>query len=291
MTATIIQPLGIATLHAGSSACWACGLPVEGEPTHPFRIVARLVGGDRIEEFTTPVQQSFGECERCAARKQRAADIVESIPELRRLGQTHITAERFTHALVTLDALETAEPQNWTAALVYAALERLEAPGKALTWSSRWSPVRGADARADTCASEPFLYADHDAARRGLSQWFIDQLPPIPRPHPTGGGCALCGVSASLGRRPSESWTDVRGKLYCAVCAPIAEEGVTVKTMIDMALLDVIDPNRTLRRKRPYAPHFKGVRAGFESGVAPSATPWSWVGLDAVRASLEAGEW
>ncbi|MFH8252940.1 hypothetical protein ACH3VR_21420 [Microbacterium sp. B2969] len=300
MPQTVAHPIGVRDLPPGLHACRTCGLPVDG-PTEPAHVYARQRPSG-LDDIPSVMIIEFGTCDDCATRQRLATAVLERFPKTRlSYGSMIIIAPRFHYVLVTFAALGRPIPtiDDWTPATLRSALDRLEVIGHRFTWAARFSPVWQADAREDTAASERWLYVDTDTladARRGYAEWLLDQRPPHPIDHPRQGGCVACGVGAHLGRREREAWHRIdsgkhRGQYLCATCHRHYGGQVLGQTLIDACLLDLLDADHSLRRKRPYAPRFTGVRLWADTGRAPSRAPWGHVDLTAIRHDVETGAW
>ena len=297
-----VRPLGIQTLRPDANTCWSCGTEVAGPADQSFHVLARVSRGgglgESIQELSAGVVVMLGECDRCQDLRATAAGIVAEFPGLRRLGSQHITAQRFTHALIALAALDTPTVE-WSEPAVRSALSRLESVGASMTWASRYSPVRASDAKDDEAASDDrwtFVNTDLLAeARAARLEFLIDGMPPRPQAHPANAACLVCGVDHVDARRQSEAWLPVTGKYsgwLCRECAVYERDGMRVgQAMIERAVFDMLDPQRQYRRRRPDDPILKRSPLWIETGRKPSETRFAHLSLDAVRRSLETTSW
>lgn len=205
-------------------ACAACGVTVRGpldiasvtwdDPTSaelPGGVLSNTSAGLPAEPLTT--------CEECAARRHLAHDLSARLLPTGlamggvRYGPEH-AAELVAAALDVLAALgaPAPSPARLTRDELVIIVRRLAPLGTALGWSSRFAPVRAADARPGTAAPRPWGHV-RESTRLGLRRAYVhamaDRLalsappvalapPPLPpsRSLPVPGGCLVCGVAS-----------------------------------------------------------------------------------------------
>lgn len=280
MTSTDLAPIGMQDTPDGMEPCSVCGIPTTG-PSTRFPVLGRIVatpGGQRTENVPDGAKVDLPTCSDCVSIQATATAIVTAHPGLRRaLGSVatwHVTA-----SLYGLSALGHRLPGPDIAADRLGALvHRLIAPGAAVTFSRRFSPVvlPGAStklsARSRWSAVTPEVLAE---CRAAALDWFADTRPARAFEHPGGGQCAWCGTSTAMGRRPSEAWS---GDL-CRTCAAVKHDGGSFTD----AMWQAIDADKSIRRRIPYRPDINGVKP-WSQRRGGDGTPWSHLGgIDALR--------
>ncbi len=298
-------PLGIRRLpDAEHAACRACGT-VCG-PTAPRSTFTALGYVDRlgVREYTTPAEVTFATCDRCAALDAHAAATLDAHPAIRRaIGSPSIGRHRIVSAFHALAVLGVEPAETYTADGLTSLLDRLTAPGVSAAWSSRFVPIREADVSRDTAAAEPWLHVGSELRaeiRRQYTDHLADRMPPRAVACPSR-GCAWCGVGTVMAKRTAEPWTPHTmspaslggvgphslAVHLCPTCERIREDGGSIRS----AVLDLVDPGRRLRRRRPYEPEVNGVRGWAVMGGRPNAAPFAHLDLDGVRELLESADY
>jgi hypothetical protein len=296
---TVDYALGTTAIAEGMRACRTCGIATSG-PTQRAPMHARVLPDGRIEDLAANVHAEFAECPDCTERGGTAASIIAANP-MPRYGSQSILVYRLSHALVAIAAIGQTAPtaDQWTRTMITAALDRLESVGREFTWAARFSPVVRTGARADTAASSPFLYADIEViteAKRQFAEFLLDQREPHPIACPDGGGCVVCGIGTSDGRRTREAWTPItngphRDKHMCSPCSAHYDGQVIGASLVDLAVLDVVDPAQEYRRKREHLPKWKASVPWIDSGAPVSTRRFAHLPLAAMRRTLQTGTW
>lgn len=164
-------------------------------------------------------------------------------------------------------------------------------------------PIWQDDARLGTAAAEPWLHIDADLRaeiRLQYADHLADRMPPRPVSCPTG-GCAWCGLGSVMAKRSAKPWTPhsmtpaslggngrTMAVHLCPTCERIRDDGGSMRSSV----LDLIDPDRALRRRVPYEPDVHGVRGWAVAGGGRSnAAPWAHLDLDGLRALLASGDY
>ncbi|PRB04605.1 hypothetical protein CQ047_16580 [Microbacterium sp. MYb72] len=306
MTTTTTLPLGIALRPEGTTACAHCGTPATG-PTIRFDVFSREVPvgssqGTRVEEVVNGGTVDLGLCDTCSATGGHAARLLDANPRIAR-GIGSPARHQVTCALNALQVIGAALPEQTTDEALRELLE-LAPLGAAARWSARFSPTLRRGSREEHAASEPWLFVGTDIRtdiRRGYAHWLARRLPPRPAACPSG-GCLLCGVGEVMARHGDKPWREttvnasvlsgVGGSVTGHLCQPCqAAQDDAGSHMLDAAILAVVDPDRAIRRKRPYAPTVNGARGWAVTGRKPNRKPFGHLNLDGLRTSLLSGDW
>ena len=160
--------------------------------------------------------------------------------------------------------------------------------------------MRDLDARDGQCASERYLFASIEAreeAKAGYLQTLVDARGPKPQPCPTG-ACMACGVASYNARRAAEAWHPVGGGKYvnqhlCAACEAQREEGAVIGRMfLERLVLNAADPTKELLHRRFETPRVDGAQFWIDTDrTKPNERPWQHLDLNALRKSIESGQW
>lgn len=301
-----LLPIGVAPLPDGAVACARCGLPTTG-PTYEFHVLARQVrignsGTVRNDDAPAGSTVTLSECDECRAVGDLAARLLDANrATARRIGSP--ARHQVTCALDALRAIGAPLPET----LSRDSLDELLALaplGAAARWQALYSPVWRVGSRDDRAASEPWLFVGldlHTDIRREYARWLARRRPPRPVACPTG-GCLLCGVGSVLARHGDAPWRETtangsvlgggRGSVsghLCPACQAAQDDAGS--HMLDAAILAVVDPDRAIRRKRPYAPSVEGAQAWVVTSRMPNREPFAHLDLDGLRASLLRGDW
>lgn len=316
-TSAVAMPLGLAALPPDHEACASCGVavPTLGAPLVKLRVLARemrMPGGFELVEAAGTM--SFAECAACTDRHALVAAVVVAHPGLAHLGSTSITADRLSlavDALAAVDVLTTPRQvrkatETYTTAYAAATslLDRFSILGGSVQFSARFSPVWKHGADPATCASSPWLHVEAGLAqdiRYQLGEHLRDRMPPRPIPAPADSrysGCVICGVASVEARRPELAWTGVPSGAYagghlCASCAGAVDftGGTLGPSAVEQAVLEVVDPDRAMRRKRPNDPQLHGLSMWADAGDLPAPTRFAFLNTDALVELLTFGDW
>lgn len=301
-----LLPIGVAVRPDGAVACARCGMPTTGSASE-FRVFAREVpignrGAFRAEDTPAGASVTLGECAECEAVGALAARLLDANRAIAR-GIGSPARHQVTCALDALRVIGAPLPETMTRDAL-GELLMLAPLGAAARWAARYSPLWRHGTREDRAASEPWLFVGLDIRadiRREYARWLARRRPPRPVACPTG-GCLLCGVGSVLARHGDAPWHETtangsvlgggRGSVsghLCPACQTAQDDAGS--HMLDAAILAVVDPDRAIRRKRPYAPSVDGAQAWGVTGLTPNREPFAHLDLDGLRASLLRGDW
>lgn len=300
-------PLGIRRLpDAEHVACRACGEVCGPDaPREAFTVLA-YIDHLGVREYATPGEVTFATCNRCAALDAHAAATLDAHPMIRRaIGSPSIGRHRIASAFHALAVLGLEPAETYSVDGILSLLDRLAVPGAAASWARRFSPVRDEHASQGTAAAKPWLHVDsvlRAEIRRQYTDHLADRMPERAVACPTR-GCAWCGLGSVMAKRTAKPWTphnigtaslggspsprnlDVH---LCPTCESVREDGGSMRS----AVLDLIDPGRLMRRRRPYEPEVNGVRGwAVAGGSEANSTPFAHLDLDGLHALLVSSDW
>ncbi|TCJ29011.1 hypothetical protein E0W80_01920 [Microbacterium sp. PI-1] len=297
-------PLGHRILpDAEHVACKDCGTPCGPDaPRTAFAVTGRADARRGVIEALSEV--TFGQCRACADLDAHAARILDAHPNIRRMiGSPSIGRHRIVSAFHALAVMGAKPADTYTGDGLMSLLDRLSVSGAAAAWHRQFSPIWEEDASRDTAASEPWLHVHSDlraAIRREYIDLLADRMPARAVACPTR-GCAWCGLGSVVAKRSATPWTPHTmspGTLggvgphplavhLCPMCERIREDGGSMRS----AVLDIIDPDRVLRRRVPHEPNVEGVRGWAVIGGRPNAAPWAHLDLDGLHALVARGDY
>ncbi len=274
MTSTDLSPIGLTATPDGTLPCAVCGIPTTGSKAK-YPVLSRIVpmaSGERLEEMSAGAGIDLPTCSDCQGIAEQARTIVSAHRGLVRLLGTVATWQTTT-ALYALDTIGQPLPgPDIEPHRLGSLVHRLASPGAGTMYSRRFSPVMLADASTKFSARERWSAVDPVAladCRSGFLDWKADGRPIRALAHPGRRRCEWCGTATFPGRRVSEVWF---GDL-CAKCHAVQEAGGTSYE----AMWEAIDPDRAIRRRRPYVPDIDGVRP-YSQSPGGDGTPWSHLG-------------
>jgi len=297
-------PLGVRHLpDAEHIACKDCGTPCGPDaPRTTFTVVGQA---DRLGLREHAAEVTFGQCPACADLDAHAARTLDEHPDIRRMiGSPSIGQHRIVSAFHALAVMGAEPADTYSADGLLSLLDRLSAPGAAASWARRFAPIWEDGASRDTAAAEPWLHVGSDLRaeiRREYGDHLADRMPPRAVACPTV-GCAWCGLGSVMAKRSAKPWTphtmsplSLGGNgprplsvHFCPTCERAHADGGSMRS----AVLDLIDPGRAMRRRRPYEPDVNGVRGWAALGARrPNAEPWAHLDLDGLRALLASGDY
>jgi hypothetical protein len=306
MTATTTLPIGVTKRPEGTTACANCGMPTTG-PTIAFNVYSREVpvgtaSATRVVETAQGMTVDLGLCDECEATGERAARLLDAHPAVAR-GIGSPARHQVTCALNALAVIGVTPPEQMTTETLVELLE-LAPLGAAARWAARFSPLWRSGSREEHAASDPWLFVGVSARtdiREAYARWLARRRPPRPVESPSG-GCLLCGVGEVMARHGDTPWRETTvnasvlggggGSLsghLCPACQSAQDDAGS--HMLDAAILAVVDRDRAIRRKRPYAPTVNGARGWAVTGRKPNRKPFGHLNLDSLRASLLSGDW
>lgn len=280
-------------LNPGALACGGCGLAVDG-PHKKVDVTTHVatkkstrpagVGGGHVGEVATPLTT----CEHCRELRQQAEKVA---PLLRLGGSRSIAVDRVMSALLVLDALGMRAPKITTRREAWLLVEHLNAAGAGVQWSARFTGTLAAGADPTTAAVERWSYLDSkqrqvlkDAAASYLRARI--ETPKHIAP-PSGGGCAMCGVSSvyALPSKAHEVWQISGGNKYtCPQCTFVLGHMAVVGRAVGEASAEVALRAYLQIPRRAYDDRqFAGLTPWVQSGAKPNKTPWAHLDLGTVR--------
>lgn len=298
-------PLGVRRLpDAEHVACKDCGTPCGPDaPRTTFTVTGRIDPHGRLIEGLSEV--TFGQCPACADLDAHAARTLDAHPSIRRMiGSASIGQHRIVSAFHALAVMGAKPADTYSADGLLSLLDRLTTPGAAASWHRAFSPVWLDGATRDTAATEPWLHVGADLRgeiRREYADHLADRMPPRDVACPSR-GCAWCGVGSVIAKRSAKPWTPHSmspaslggvgprslAVHLCPSCERIHDDGGSMRS----AVLDIIDPDRALRRRVPHEPDVQGVRGwAVAGGTRPNPAPFAHLDLDGLRALVARGDY
>lgn len=297
-------PLGIRHLpDAGHVACEHCGTPCGPDaPRVTLEAIGRAIPNRGVVD--AHAELTFGLCAACADLDAHAARTLDAHPAIRRMiGSPSIGRHRIVSAFHALAVMGVKPAETYTADGLLSLLDRLTSPGAAASWHRQFVPVWDDDATRGTAAAEPWLHVSADLRgeiRRQYTDHLADRMPPRLVVCPTR-GCAWCGVGSVMAKRTAKPWTphtmspaslggvgpNSLTVHLCPTCERVREGGGSMRS----AVLDLIDPDRLMRRRRPYEPEVNGVRGWTVAGGRPNAAPFAHLDLDGLHALLASADY
>lgn len=297
-------PLGIRLLpDAEHVACKDCGTPCGPDaPRITFTVTGRIDPRGILIEGLSEV--TFGQCTACADLDAHAARTLDAHSRIRRMiGSPSIGRHRIASAFHALAVMGAKPADTYTDDGLLTLLNRLTSPGAAASWHRKFSPLWQDDAARDTAAAEPWFHLGPDlraSIRAEYLDLLADRLPVRAIACPSG-GCAWCGVGSVTAKRTARPWTPhtmspislggvgprTLAVHLCPTCERIREDGGSMRS----AVLDIIDPDRELRRRVPHAPNLDGVHGWAIVGGQPNGAPWAHHDLTSLRALIASADY
>lgn len=276
-------------------ACRGCGVAVpDGGDVVRVAIRSRwerIPGGGASEQRIVTDYLDLAVCDRCAAVRAHAAQVIASHRVLQRvLGG--VALERIEGALLALDVLGAALPVLRSADDVVLLVGYVQGAGIAFE----------ALQRAGVCSSTRFAHVTDEARqalRDGAARWMrrltTPAVDPLGPPEDSARrGCLLCGVSRAdiweaitvstraLGGRPSPA--PIEGDI-CGPCADAVQSvGSVGRTSMTRAVLAHLGVTRGLASESVEL-HMVGWGA-LPAGTPANREPWSHIDTSALRADL-----